>query len=164
VRKGLFTQPLQAAASKTSADASSITDAQIDSILSTALGLWQQAGISSSTIDPWRKDRVVIADLPGDLLGVSILDKIMIDRDAAGWGWFIDPTPDQSEEFVSNKGTTDASRSRVDLLSVVLHELGHAFGWSDQANEGGVMGERLAPGVRRFVTADAVDIALSRSR
>jgi hypothetical protein len=37
VRKGLFTQPLQAAASKTSADASSITDAQIDSILSTAL-------------------------------------------------------------------------------------------------------------------------------
>ena len=36
---------------------------------------------------------VQIADLPGNMLGETIGKTILIDRDAAGYGWFIDPTP-----------------------------------------------------------------------
>lgn len=34
-----------------------------------------------------------IADLPGALLGQTVGNTIVIDADAGGYGWFIDPTP-----------------------------------------------------------------------
>jgi hypothetical protein len=40
-----------------------------------------------------------IVDLPGDLLGQTIGNTILIDSDAAGIGWFFDATPDDSSEF-----------------------------------------------------------------
>ncbi len=38
-------------------------------------------------------------DLAGDLLGEADGPTIRLDRDAAGWGWFVDPTPLDSREF-----------------------------------------------------------------
>jgi hypothetical protein len=64
-----------------------------------------------------------IADLPGLQLGSTLGRTIAIDPTAAGWGW-----------------------SRMDLLTVVLHELGHALGYThDDADELGVMAGLLAP-------------------
>ena len=33
------------------------------------------------------------------MLGAEADGKILIDDDAAGYGWFVDPTPHQDEEF-----------------------------------------------------------------
>jgi hypothetical protein len=47
----------------------------------------------------------------------------------------------------------------MDLLTVVLHEMGHLAGLSDQAGTGlsaGLMTDLLAPGVRRTETLDAL--------
>jgi hypothetical protein len=44
----------------------------------------------------------------------------------------------------------------MDLLSVVSHELGHVLGLGDSENTQDVMGETLAPGVRRLPTASDV--------
>ena len=43
--------------------------------------------------------RVQVADLPGGLLGEAVGKTILIDRDAAGYGWFVDPTPADDLEF-----------------------------------------------------------------
>src|SRR5262249_10303470 len=57
--------------------------------------------------------------------------------DAAGWGWFTDASP----------GATPAA-GRMDLLTVVEHELGHVlFGVQDGT---GLMEATLAPGIRLF--------------
>ena len=68
---------------------------------------------------------VTVADLPGTLLGRADGDVVVVDRDAAGWGWSV-------------LGGT------MDLVSVVLHELGHVLGLGH--TETGLMAAVLRPG------------------
>ncbi len=83
-----------------------------------------------------------IADLPGRLLGVTDGRLITIDANAAGLGWFVDATPWDRSEF----GIDNGIGKRYDLLSVLVHELGHVLG-HDHADEG-VMAGVLRPGER----------------
>jgi hypothetical protein len=92
-----------------------------------------------------------VADLSGSILGVTVGDTLFVDADAAGFGWFVDATPLDDTEFWVRRGELLArmgteARGRMDLLSVVMHELGHVLGRDHEAD--GVMRETLAPGVR----------------
>src|SRR3546814_13208214 len=59
---------------------------------------------------------------------------ITIDDDAAGVGWFIDLTPAESSEFAASAthilsaNGASAAEGRIDLLTVLTHEIGHQFG------------------------------------
>ena len=87
-----------------------------------------------------------------------------LSADAAGHGWFADGTPLADEEFapggpdspqVALPGSPAAGKE--DLLSVVLHEMGHLAGLPDRDGGGdGLMAEFLAPGVRRTGALDQV--------
>jgi len=99
---------------------------------------------------------VKVADLHGGLLGLTIGNTIFIDHDAAGRGWFVDTTPELSEEYVSGDGVLVASSltaaaDGVDLLSVLIHEIGHLTGLDHaDGDEGDVMNETLGVGERRL--------------
>ena len=45
----------------------------------------------------------MVADLSGGLLGEAIGTTILIDSNAAGYGWFVDPTPASDEEFIPSR-------------------------------------------------------------
>ena len=47
---------------------------------------------------------VRIADLPGAMLGRALGTTITLDHNAAGYGWFVDPTPWDNAEFFSEQG------------------------------------------------------------
>ena len=68
---------------------------------------------------------------------------------AAGWGWFIDPTAGDDSEFTipGNQG----EQHRLDLLTVLEHELGHLLGYDH--TDSGLMADTLAAGIRETPTA-----------
>ena len=69
---------------------------------------------------------------------------LWLDANAAGWGWFVDPTPAEDSEF--STPAKQGEKNRVDLLTALEHELGHLLGYPDAHS--GLMGDTLAAGAR----------------
>jgi hypothetical protein len=77
---------------------------------------------------------VKVADLAGGPLGFTLDENITIDPTAAGWGW-----------SVMDPGGT---APRMDLLAVLMHELGLALGFTEaDPAQPEVMARTLAPAV-----------------
>jgi hypothetical protein len=83
-----------------------------------------------------------LADLAGGAVGQTTGTTITLDTNAAGHNWYIDTTPwDNSEylptsnpyEWVAKAGI--AAYGKMDMLSVLLHEYGHALGINHSADK-----------------------------
>ena len=136
--------PLLAAAAPIhgATSATSITVSQVQPLISEAIARWAAAGVNTSMLG---NIQVAVADLPGQELGLASGHTIWLDSNAAGWGWFVDRTPRSDSEFTTpgNQG----EQHRMDLLTVLEHELGHVLGFEHQ--ETGVMEDTLTTGTRR---------------
>jgi hypothetical protein len=149
-----------------------LTQADLDATVAAALARWSAAGLTPEQLARLRSLRFEVTAL-GDLhLGAASGNLIRIDRKAAGNGWFIDPTPMDDVEFAdAGAGTrryTDpagAPAGRIDLLTTVMHEMGHRLGLPDSYVAGdrdGVMYGYLTKGERRLPTPrDAVAAQVS---
>ncbi|MBW6493254.1 MAG: hypothetical protein K0B16_01635 [Burkholderiaceae bacterium] len=101
---------------------------------------------------------IEIVDLPGLELGSYVDGRVLIDIDAAGYGWFIDPTPGDDSEFILSGDVLaaqgDSATGRIDLLSVLQHELGHVAGLGHV--DDGLMATTLSAGVRTSLAPEDV--------
>jgi hypothetical protein len=93
------------------------------------------------------------APLPNGALGQTTGTTITLDTNAAGWGWFIDATPDLNEEFLPTADPTvwkakagSAAEGKMDMLSVLLHEYGHTLGLEHSADSHSYLAATLQPG------------------
>ncbi|MFP6614236.1 MAG: hypothetical protein VB835_18140, partial [Pirellulales bacterium] len=99
-----------------------------------------------------------IADLSGATLGLATPATVTIDADAAGYGWYIDATPQNDTEFTPSAGRPGTA-AEIDLLTVVMHELGHVAGLDDlydAGEEDDLMYAWLQPGMRKTSTSAAI--------
>ena len=153
---GLPPSALNAAVPARMAVSGSLSLSQVTPIFDAALANWQATGADISSL---RSADIRVANLGGSLLGLASGNTITLDDNATGWGWFIDSTPSDDSEFLN--ADNQGEMHRMDLLSVLMHEMGHLLG-HDHDDEG-VMAETLAAGTRSFemeqVHVAATDLA-----
>lgn len=130
---------------------------QVAPIFAASIRRWAEAGLSSEYLATLQGIQLGIRDLGGDRLANAQDNVIWIDDDAAGRGWYVDADPYSDEEFT---GLADELPRGVDLLSAVLHEMGHVLGLDHHLDTDLVddlMDEMLGVGQRRQPTREHVD-------
>ena len=133
----------------------SLAESDLAPIVETAIGLWADAGVSANELPRLEDVEITIADLPGSYLALTSARNVVVDVDGAGYGWY---TGGLNAEFgIQNP---EAAESRVDLLTVVAHELGHVLGLGHDAADD-VMEPLLPLGVRRLPGLDEIDAAFA---
>jgi hypothetical protein len=119
-----------------------LTTSQLDPLVEQAIAAWQAAGLDEDQLQTLSNTQFVIADLPDAALGQAAGTTITVDTDAAGYGWFVS----QGLKAESGEPETIAT-DRMDLLTVVMHEIGHVLGYDH--DDHGVMQDQLSTGIRR---------------
>ena len=120
-----------------------LTAAALAPIVAQAESMWRAALPGAEFSDY----TISIGNLAGRQLGWTDGQHTTIDPTAAGWGW--------SVLYPSGAG-------RMDLLTVVLHEMGRALGFTtDDAARFSVMEPTLAPGERLSVVRYDVSLGLA---
>src|SRR5262249_12556355 len=128
---------------------------QLAPVVEAAIERWAASPLLDGDDSLLRQASVIIADLPDQMMGQTIGSSIVIDPTAAGHGWFVDATPLDDAEFSGQTAdgqlVADAhgpASGRMDLETVVMHELGHIVGLADLdalAQAGNLMATWLVP-------------------
>ena len=133
-------------------------DANIQGVIDEAVQRWRLAsntlrviGKSSATVDI-QPPSVIVAHLPTYELARTLPDgTIVLDPTAAGHGWFVDSSPSSD---------SDLDPERIDMLTIIMHEMGHVLGLGHDLipGEPDLMDESLAPGQRRYPPMTTIDV------
>ncbi len=159
------TQTLASTAEAALPAASPVKLSEVESLRSAAIARFADAGLSADELQQLQIVQFSLNDLPGRELGLSLPGTILLDFNAAGAGWFIDPTPFLDEEFTSRPNGNLAAigspaNSGVDLLSVILHEFAHQLGGQDLNGDSfpnQLLADTIAPGERRLPMLSSLD-------
>jgi hypothetical protein len=154
-------ESMVAARAATAASASSayVVEDQLAPIVAEAAARWS-ALVGAPTVQAaLRRITFEVVDLQGLTLAQTVGNVVLIDHNAAGHGWFVDSTPASDEEFTIRASagellaqSSSAALLRIDLLTVLMHELGHVLGFEHNASTTApdVMTAMIGLGVRRL--------------
>ncbi|MGI9442140.1 MAG: choice-of-anchor Q domain-containing protein [Rubripirellula sp.] len=132
-----------------------------------ALMAWHASGADARELRQLAGVSVTISDLPGNVLARTAGRTIVLDHDAAGNGWFVDPSPWDHVEFGGTRAagwtqgagyaTSRVAADRIDLLTTLTHEFGHLLGMDDLRQVNHVMNHELEVGRRVLPEASQTD-------
>jgi hypothetical protein len=116
-------------------NANAITQTEVLALVPEAIEAWREAGLDAADVRRLETARIQVGNLGSSILGVEAANVITINKTAAGFNWFV--------------GAGSPPAGRVDLLTVLEHELGHVVGLADNTQAGDLMDITLGVGVRR---------------
>jgi hypothetical protein len=126
---------------------SQLTLGEVAPVLTAAIQQWAAAGLPTQDVTLLQQVSVQITNLPAGYLGATAIGGsiVYLSADAAGYGWSLDKST-----------STSPATNREDLLTVLMHEMGHTLGLSDlnpTTSSNDLMATTLATGVRRLPSA-----------
>jgi hypothetical protein len=126
-----------------------INSSNVQALVGTAIDFWAKAGATQSQISTLQNASVTVADLGGTLLGTASTGRIIIDDNAAGAGW--------------STSTTSVQSGKYDLLTVLMHEMGHLLGLDDVYKPGStsLMTGKLEAGTRKLPTVSDLQSSIA---
>ncbi len=143
--------------------AASISAGDLTAIVTAAINRYSDLGLSGAALSRLQSVQFSVGDLGGATIGLSRAGVVVIDDDAAGNGWYVDASPADDAEFSGSgselRATSGAAAGKYDLLTAVMHELGHELGLDDisPAVDGDdLMTGVIGSGVRRLADVDAI--------
>jgi hypothetical protein len=159
--------PQMAAGGEGPGGAALLTPAELAPVVTEAITEWAAAGLPARDIAKLRQTTVRITDLPAGYLGAASIggSTIELSADAAGYGWYTGSSPSINTALARpakarlRSAGSAIPYGREDLLTVVMHEFGHALGLEDvEATEfpTDLMAKTLATVVRRLPSAEDV--------
>jgi hypothetical protein len=136
-------------------------------LIPAARDYWSRPGLTAeqqTLLNQLGESNFQIANLDASQrLGEAHDTLITLDDDAAGWGWFVDASPGESSsefqwvggQYDATLVTDSAAKNKMDLLTVMVHELGHVLGFSDldsaaYPNSTSLMRDELPKSIRRL--------------
>ena len=134
------------------------------------LAAWQRASNLSALLANASQSLTGFTDLAGTAVGQTtgegLSAQITLDPTAAGHNWYIDPTPlNNTDDYLPTSNPNlwqakadTAAAGKMDMLSVLLHEYGHALGLQHSADSGDFMAATLQPGERRLPSAEELQL------
>jgi uncharacterized delta-60 repeat protein len=143
--------------------ATALSAGDLNATLTAALDRLRQAGVTPAVLSRLSGVTALTQPLAPGQLGKAMpaQQEIALSPDGAGYGWFVDPTPNQDEEFSGGSAFTGSpALGHEDLLTAVLHELGQIAGLSNDSGSV-LMAEFLPTGTRRTDALGAVFAGLS---
>ncbi|WP_048753707.1 hypothetical protein, partial [Crocosphaera watsonii] len=84
-----------------------------------------------------------------------------------GYGWFVDLTPLNNEEFIENGLNlvaleNSSAVNKIDLVTVIAHEMGHLLNLPDfDYRDTSIMGGLLSPGMRKLGISEEIQNLLT---
>jgi hypothetical protein len=159
--------PLATDTFDTSAVTGNLTEQQLQATVTAALDRLDQAGVQPPVLARLASAKYEVAKLPQPLLGYTFArdNTVVIDASADGYGWYVNPTSQSDSVFAADRtgaevaGPGSLAAHHMDLLTVVLHEMGHLEGLHDistQKYPNNLMDGTLTPGVRRIDALDTI--------
>lgn len=141
-----------------------VSQVELDAAVAEAIGRWKATGLTAEQVGRLRAMQFKVSDLEHNHLGETLGDVIRLDPTAGRNGWFTDSGESSDGLFGTVKSGTrrqtdsaSAPAGRVDLLTTVMHEMGHALGLSDSyhpEDRESIMYGLLVNGERRFPAKD----------
>ena len=136
--------------------ATELTEDQVLALIDAAAARWGELGADEIALGDLEGVEFRVDDLPTGVLGLVQGRVVTLDATAAGLGWFVDATPGDDAEFPGLEDgalVADAdspAAGRVDLLTALMHELGHALDLGHVEPDDGrsLMESRLETGAR----------------
>ncbi len=139
----------------TVSNAVGLTNAALAPIVREAIARWSATGLTAAQVAMLKAVTFQVTDLDAQhQLGLAseAEGRIQLDDNANGHGWFVDRTPRDNREFTGRNLLTalptGPASGRMDLLTVVMHEMGHILGRDHTANPQSLMAKELSAGQR----------------
>jgi uncharacterized repeat protein (TIGR01451 family) len=148
---------------------SRLSETELAEIVQQAIARWKMFGISYEEAERLKTIKVRLADLQGAYLSKGAGNEILIDRDAAGLGWFVDQSPLEDwefDQFISSSrlraNWNKNANSHMDLLTVVMQQLGESIRKCrpEPLNvRADFMNPVLLPGLRRLPVDSSIPVS-----